>query len=151
MSHKHIRLRSTKPKRICRKAAAAVEFALVAPIFFLLVLLCFELGKAHMIEAFVEESSYRAARHVAVFGARTSEAETIALQNMSILGVEDVQVTVEPMVEGVVQPEIDSESESVRVVVSVPMNTNSIFSWFFDNNARIEKETVLMTERLNNI
>jgi Flp pilus assembly protein TadG len=72
-----------------RRAAAAVEFALVAPVFFLLVLGMIEYGRMVMVQQVLTNASREGARAAVLDGAKWTEVETVVnsyLQSGSISG-----------------------------------------------------------------
>ena len=78
--------------RMCRrkrKGAAAVEFALVAPIFFLLVFGMVEVGRAVMVQQVLTNASSEGARRAVLDGATAAEVTTFVntyLTNASVSG-----------------------------------------------------------------
>jgi TadE-like protein len=72
-----------------RRAAAAVEFALVAPVFFLLVLGMIEYGRMVMVQQVLTNASREGARAAVLDGAKWNEVEALVtsyLQSGSISG-----------------------------------------------------------------
>jgi Flp pilus assembly protein TadG len=106
--------------RLCRKnrrAAAAVEFAVVAPLFFLLVFGMVEYGRMVMVQQIITNGSREGARIAVLDGATTEEvasAVAVYLDNASISGAE-VSVSPDP-------PSSAGYGEAVTVVVSVGFN-----------------------------
>jgi Flp pilus assembly protein TadG len=79
-----------------RRGAVTVEFAVVAPVFFLLVLGIIEFGHAFMITGILTDAARRACRVAIIEGTSTSQiqgAATDYLSNFNISG-EAVQVTI---------------------------------------------------------
>lgn len=135
-----------KNKTQNRTGATAVEFAMVAPLFFLALFVCFEFGRMSMVEAFAEDAAFRAARHVIVLGATVDESTEEAANRLAILGVRNAEITVEPSVNGVIQTEIDDTTDSVAVRISIQMRDNVLVTGFFRDHV-IEREAVISTER----
>jgi Flp pilus assembly protein TadG len=72
-----------------RRAAAAVEFAIVAPVFFLLVLGMIEYGRMVMVQQVLTNASREGARAAVLDGAEWPEVEALVtsyLQSGSIAG-----------------------------------------------------------------
>lgn len=136
-------LSNRKPNRT---GAAAVEFAVVAPIFFLTLFACFEFSKISMVESFAEDAAFRAARHVVVVGATTQESRDLANETLAIVGVENAQITIEPSINGAIQTEIDDDTDRIAVRIAIPMAEN-LFLANFINDFVMEKEAVIFTER----
>jgi Flp pilus assembly protein TadG len=129
-----------------RRAATAVEFAMVAPIMFLTVFACVEFGRTMMIEAFVEESAFMAARHVSVVGATKQEGIDIARDELALYGIQNAVVTVTPRVGAVTQGEIDENTETIDVSVSVTLSGNIAMGSFM-NGRSIERTATTESER----
>ena len=103
--------------RLCRKkrrGAAAVEFAVVAPLFFLLVFGMVEYGRMVMVQQIITNGSREGARIAVLDGATTEEvasAVVVYLDSSSISGAE-VSVSPDP-------PSSAGYGEAVTVVVSI--------------------------------
>ncbi len=77
----------------CRRAAAAVEFAFVAPIFLLVVLGAIEVGRALWIKATMQFAVEETARFALVnTSATTTALETYAAAEMASAGFNDANV-----------------------------------------------------------
>ena len=118
-------LRPTKDKleRPCglyrrnRRGAAAVEFALVAPVFFLLVFGLIEYGRMVMVQQMLTNASREGARHAVLDGATSTEVTTIVNDYLSSGSVTGATVTVTP------NPPTNAEfGDPVTVAVSVPFS-----------------------------
>lgn len=129
-----------------RKGATAVEFALVAPLFLLVLFACFEFGKISMVEAIAENAAFRAARDVVVLGATIDESIEEAAGRLAVLGVRNADITVEPSNDGAVQTEIDDATDTIAVQISIPMADNFIVAGFL-NDFVLEREAVIPTAR----
>lgn len=140
MRHKSVRGRL----RSVRRGATAVEFALVAPVFFLILFASFEFGRLNMIRHTAEEAAYEAARAVIVPGATSADAVNAAQRMMGIVGARGTIVTVNPAT-------LDASTEEVTVTVDVPMNQNGYIVPRFSRNRTITRSSRLRTERLTGI
>jgi len=99
-----------------------VEFAVVAPLFFLLIFGMIEFGRMVMVQQVITNGSREGARIAVLDGATTDEVVTTVenyLQNASVAGA-DVAVTPNP-------PGSAGYGEPVTVVVSIPFDQ---VSWF---------------------
>lgn len=98
-----------------RRGAAAVEFALVAPLFFLLIVGMLEFGRAVMVQQILTNAAREGARAAVLDGATANAVRnsvTTYLSNSGIAGA-TVQITpTEPATAGFGQP--------VTVRVSIP-------------------------------
>jgi len=106
-----------------RRGATTVEFALVAPIFFLFLFGCLDFGRLMLAESIIEQSAFEAARDVAVVGATIAEGEEVARRELNILGVRNADVEITAMSNGVAQTEIDLDTDQVSATIGVPMES----------------------------
>ena len=132
-------------KRSSRHGAAAVEFAVVAPVMFLVIFACIELSRMMLTVAMVEQSAFEAARNVAVLGATAAEGREVVRDELAFLGIDAAEITVEGLRDGVPQTEIDDTSDQIAVDVVVRFNDFMLFSPAGGRN--IERRAVINTER----
>jgi Flp pilus assembly protein TadG len=123
-----------------RTGAAAVEFALTAPIFFLFLLAAFEFGWLNVIRHTADNAAYEAARTAMVPGATVTEAHNRANGLLRIVGARGATVTVTPSV-------LTAETEEVTVEIDIPMNRNGLIVPRFTGNMVLHSESTLRTER----
>lgn len=123
-----------------RSGVTAVEFAICAPVFFLVVLACFEFSWLQVVRHTADNAAYEAVRHVVVPGATASEASTRCQQLMDSVGAKGVTITITPTA-------ITSATESVTVRVDVPMNQNSLTIGKFTANRNMTSTATMKTER----
>jgi Flp pilus assembly protein TadG len=123
-----------------RKGAAAVEFAIVAPAFFILVIAAFEFGRLNVIRHTADNAAYEAARHAMVPGATASEAINEAQRILRIVGTRGAHIVVDPATLG---PDVDE----ITVTVDVPMNQNGWITPRFTRNVTLRATSTLKTER----
>ena len=127
-----------------RRGAVVVEFAVAAPIFFLLVFASIEFGRLNMIRHAAENAAYEAARHAVVPGATSAEAIAKANQHLSALGFQGSSVTVNPTTLG-------DEHDEVTVAVNVPLGQNSWVFPRFTEGHTVSTSSTLRTERYRGI
>lgn len=123
-----------------RTGATAVEFAIVAPIFFILIIGSLEFGRLNVIRHTADQAAYEAARHAMVPGATAAEARAQADRMLRIVGTRGATVTIAPAV-------IDSSVDEITVTVDVPMNQNGWITPRFTNSTTIRAVSRLKTER----
>ena len=99
-----------------------VEFAVVAPLFFLLLAGVIEFGQAFSIEHRLSNACRRGARAAIVEGATTSEVvQTVKTHCVQTLGVSETDITVEIAVNGSGRDlSRADEGDEISVTVSVP-------------------------------
>ncbi len=137
--------KACRPCRRNRQGAAAVEFALVAPLFFLMVFGMIEFGRAIMVQQVLTNASREGAR-IAVLDSPTPTAGLVQatvtnyLQNAGIAGATITTIPAEPTSAGYGDP--------VTVTVRIPFAN---VSWlpapmFLNSNAQLSASTVMRRE-----
>ncbi len=113
-----------------RYGTTAVEFALSAPVLFLLVFGLIEFSRAYQIRAVCTTAAIAAAREARVEGATNLSVAEVAESLLQSLGITDFQVNVTPAVLG-------PAASSVNVSVEVPMNNANglAFTSFFQGKS----------------
>lgn len=106
------------PKEKARVGAAAVEFAIAAPIFFALFFAAVEVTRVNQISNTAEIAATEGARRGIIPGASAAECIAGASREMRAVGVESFTVRVFP-------PQIRDETRSVRVQVDVAMQPSN--------------------------
>ncbi|QDV74049.1 TadE family protein [Botrimarina mediterranea] len=79
-----------------RRGAAVVEFAIVAPLFFLMILGCIEIGRALMVQQVLVNASRVGAREAATLNGTSAGAVTSAVNYAAGASVPGVTATVSP-------------------------------------------------------
>lgn len=132
-------MRNATYQRRQRTGAAAVEFAVVAPLLFLFFFAAFEFCRVAMIRHTADNAVYEAARTGIIPGATAEEAEQTAIQIMSSLGVNNVIVDVVPST-------IERDTPEVTVSIEVPFDGNSFVPNQFVAGQKIVRELTLRRE-----
>ena len=131
--------------RLCRRnrrGAAVVEFAVVAPLFFLLVFGMIEFGRMVMVQQVITNASREGARVAVLDGATTSEVNTAVENYMTSASVEGAEVSVTPD-----PPSSAGYGEPVTVVVSIPFDQVSwLPSPMFLGGSTMSATTVMRRE-----
>jgi Flp pilus assembly protein TadG len=123
-----------------RRGAAAVEFAITAPIFFAFLLAAFEFGWLIVIRHTADNAAYEAARTTMVPGATAAEARRKANNLLRVVGTRGARVTVTPAA-------LTPDTKEVTVAIDIPMNRNSLIIPRFTKNKTLHTESTLRTER----
>jgi Flp pilus assembly protein TadG len=123
-----------------RTGATAVEFAIVAPIFFMFVIAAFEFGRLNVIRHTADNAAYEGARIAMVPGATAAEAVAEAQRILRIVGTRGATVTVNPTTLG---PSVDQ----ITVTVDVSMAQNGWITPRFTRTTTIRAVSTLRTER----
>jgi Flp pilus assembly protein TadG len=115
-----------KHSRRARRGAAAVEFAIVAPVFILLVIGIIEIGRALMVQQVLINASRVGAREAVLVGATTSAVKSAVQDYASGVAVPNVSVSVTP------DPTAAKSGDTMTVTTSVNYNNVSWLAkpWF---------------------
>ena len=121
-----------------------VEFALIAPVFFMVIIGMVEFGRMIMVQQILTNASREGARRAIIEGATQSEVETLVTDYLSGASVSGATVTVTPSSLNSV-----GFGGKVTVTVSVPYDTVSWTgsSWFLSGKT-LKASTVMQAERL---
>jgi Flp pilus assembly protein TadG len=133
-------LMTLRKNRTSRRGATAVEFALTAPVFFLLLLAAFEFGWMNVIRHTADNAAYEAARTAMVPGATVAEAKAKANNLLGIVGARSATITVTPS-------ELTPETDQVTVAIDIPMNENGLIVPRFTSAKTLHCSSTLRTER----
>ena len=113
-----LRRRTNPVRRFPRRCGvAAVEFAMMVPIVFLLLFAALELGRMNMIRQTVNNAAYEAVRTCIVPGATHAEGEDAARNLLVSIGVTGYTITLTP-------DTITDTTSSVTAEVTVPYSIN---------------------------
>lgn len=132
-------------KRENRRGASAVEFALVAPIFFLVAMGIFEFGRAMMVQQMLINASREGAR-TATFQTSTSDsAVDAAIDHLSRAGltIARERVTVSP------DPTTAAHGDPVTVTLAVPYSEVGWIPGFFMGGRTLTAATTMSYETTN--
>jgi Flp pilus assembly protein TadG len=95
-----------------RRGAVTVEFAITAPILFLLVFAGIEFSRVNMIRNTLQNAAYEGARRGILPGSTSSECESAAEDILEFVGIRSFDIDVTP---------ITQASADVTVTVEVPI------------------------------
>lgn len=139
-----------KLEKVCRsyrkkrRGAAAVEFAIVAPVFFALVFGMIEYGRMVMVQQVLTNASREGARQAVLDGATTAEVTTVVSDYLTNSSVTGATVTITPN-----PPSSAVSGDPVTVSVAIPF---SQVSWFpspmFLGATTMSASTVMRRESL---
>jgi Flp pilus assembly protein TadG len=132
-------IRRSRNDKSRRSGAVAVEFALTAPVLFLLLMGALELSHANMVLNSSEAACYEGARVGIVPGATAEECITAAQRLLDIAKIKNATVTVTPA-------SLSTSSEAVTVRVVVPYRVNTIVTPVFTKGLTIQRECKLTRE-----
>jgi Flp pilus assembly protein TadG len=116
-----VTLAGTNVNKICRsyrkhrRGASAVEFAIVAPIFILLIFGMIEYGRMVMVQQLITNAAREGARQAVLDGATTANVQSTVTTYLSNSSVSGATVTVSPD-----PPSNAGAGDPVTVNVSIP-------------------------------
>jgi Flp pilus assembly protein TadG len=118
--------RAGRRARRDRRGAAAAEFAVVAPVFFLMVIGILEFGRALMVQQVLINASRVGARQAITTSATMAEVEAAVEDYTASVAVPGVDVTVSP------DPSTAAPGTTITVTTSVAFSDVSWMSspWF---------------------
>ncbi len=87
---------SVPPQRSLRRAAAAVEFALIAPVFFLLVIGMIEVGRALMVQQVLINAAREGARQATLPLATDAQVTATVSNYLAAAGIKGSTPTLSP-------------------------------------------------------
>lgn len=133
----------SKSKRNRRRGAAAVEFAVVAPLFILLLFAIIEFGRAMMVQQMLTNATREGARQAALPDATAAAVKTAVVDflNDSSIVVPEGHVTITP------DPATAFNNEQITVSVFVPYNQVSWIPGSF-MSGNLQATTKMRSERL---
>ena len=126
-----------------RSGATAVEFAVVAPIFFMFIIAAIDFGRMNIIRHTADNAAYEAARHAMVPGATAAEAIAKANTILNSVGTRGATININPA-------NLDASVEEITVTIDIPMAQNGWITPHFTSGKTISKRSRLKTERANN-
>jgi Flp pilus assembly protein TadG len=111
-----------------RLGAAATEFAIVAPVFFMMIIGFLEFGRALMVQQVLINASRVGARQAITTGATTTEVESAVADYTAGVTVDGVDVSVSP------DPSSAAPGTAITVTTSVPFSEVSWLAspWFLE-------------------
>ncbi len=125
-----------------KSGAAIVEFAIVAPVFFLLVLGMIEFGRMVMVQQVLTNASREGARVAVLDGTTPQEVFSRVQSLLEPAGIRGAEILLDPN-----PPSLAGPGEPVRVTVQVPFRQ---VSWlptpFFLRNITLRATTVMRRE-----
>jgi Flp pilus assembly protein TadG len=124
-----------------RKGATIVEFAIVAPVFLLIILALFEFCWINVVRHTADNAAYEAARTVMVPGATAQEGRDEATRILRAVGAKQATVSVEPAT-------IRTDTTQVTVRVDIPMDANALLLPRFTQGLQLRSQSTLRTERV---
>jgi Flp pilus assembly protein TadG len=137
-----IRWLCQRPGKANRRGASAVEFAIVAPIFFMVVLGIIEFGRMSMVQQIITNAAREGARVGVLDGSTFDSVNTKVQQYLSAAAIKGAKVTVNPN-----PPSSAGFDQPVSVTVAIPFNDVSwLPSPFFLKKTTLTANAVMRRE-----
>ena len=142
--------RTQRPKR---RGATALEFAMIAPAFVIVIVVCAEFARLSMMRNLAQNACYEAARFVMTEGATVADGIERANSILGRLGTTGAIVTINGAdgslnAAGDVEGEIGRNTQSITCAVEISLKDNSMIipAYVFGDN-KITASMMLRTER----
>lgn len=140
--------RPHKLEKVCwfcrkhRRGAAVVEFAIVAPVFFLMLLGMIEFGRMIMVQQIITNASREGARVAVLDGTTAGDVDSAVTNYLSSASINGADITITPN-----PPSDAGYGEPVTVSVSVPFSQVSwLPSPMFLGGTTLDATTVMRRE-----
>lgn len=130
-----VRRNACQPKLHRRTGTVAVEFALVAPVIFLLFLSAIEIANLNFVRHTAGNAAYEGARNAIIAGGTADDASQEALRLLNLMGVGNGATV-----------DVTLTTTSVSVSVMIPMNQNSWGISRFTNGTIVTQSCTLNRE-----
>ena len=127
-----------------RRGATTVEFALTAPLLFMVILAAIEFSRVNMVRHTVQNASYEGCRRGIVPGASADDVRQRANAVLGTVSVHGGQVTVEPAV-------IASDTPQVSVTVAAPLDQNGWITSVFFSGRTVTSSLTLAREEFETV
>jgi Flp pilus assembly protein TadG len=125
-----------------RNGAAAVEFALTAPILFLFLFAALEFGRYNMLQQTANNAAFEAARQCILPGAAASDGQTVGLNILRAARMTGGAVAINPAT-------ITTTTTQVTATVTVPVTSNLWAASLFCKSTSITKSCTLTCDRVD--
>jgi Flp pilus assembly protein TadG len=137
------RRRIRRSRRKNRRGAAVVEFAVIAPLLFMLIFGMIEFGRLIMVQQILTNASREGARRAVLEHASVSEVESVVADYLSGASVSGASVTVSPS-----PLSVAGFGDPVTVGCSIPFAQVSWLPapWFL-SETQLSAESIMNAER----
>lgn len=132
------------PRSHRRRGATIAEFAITAPLFFVLLFAGVEFAVLSTIRSTANNAAYEGARKLVIPGADAATGIQEVRRIMAIVGVRNLSVTVTPSV-------ITEDTSEVTVDVAIPYDDNAIITPWFTGGVVVNTQSRLRTERYGGV
>ena len=125
-----------------RRGAAAVEFAIVAPMFFLMLFGMIEFGRMLMVQQLLTNATREGARYAVLEGSTEAEVENLVVDYLgkTMVTIDANDITVDP------DPEVADAGAPISVSVTVSYQQVGWLSPIFLGSADMQAAAVMRKE-----
>lgn len=136
-----------------RLGATAVEFAMVAPAFLIVITVCVEFSRMCMMRNLAQNACYEAARAIITEGSTVADGRARAQAVLNRVGNVDATILINNSdgssdADGNVINEIDNQTQAIQAYVEIKLADNSVIlpgAMFGEN--KIQARMTMRTER----
>lgn len=128
-------------RRKNRTGATTVEFAIVAPVFFFVLMSMFEFSRLNVLRHTADNAAYEAARVAMVPGATAADGIAEAQRLLTVVGARGATVTMNPA-------RLTRATDEITVNVSIPLDQNGWVVPRFTAGRTLQSQSTLRTERV---
>lgn len=132
----------TRRLTAARRGTVAVEMALTIPLLLFIVFSSYEFARANMIRHTVEAACYESARQGILPGADVQQVEDAANFVLGSVAIRAATIEVAPS-------PLTSQSKTVEVTITVPLNSNLSFAPFFLKEGTVKRSCRMARENTN--
>lgn len=138
--------RACRPCRRNRQGAAVVEFAIVAPVFFLLILGMIEIGRAVMVEQILTNAAREGARTAVLDGAIASDVKTKVVDYLKSGGISAATTDMVSLTPTDPATAANGTPVTVKVDVQFSKVTWLPCPWFISGSTHLTASSVMRRE-----
>ena len=107
-----------KHKRNSRRGVTTVEFAMVAPVLFLVVFLILELARLMLFSGNVNTALLVGVRKATIASSTSAEVDELIRSELRRFGIDEAQISLTPT-------ELTPEDRTVSIDIDVPISANN--------------------------
>jgi Flp pilus assembly protein TadG len=136
---------SPAARRISRQGVAAVELALVLPLFALIVLGMFEMGRAIQVKEVLSNAARKGCRSGALTGANSAAVQNDVRAVLASQGLDTSKATISTLVNDAAADLIAAKpGDKISVQVTLPLSSAAWTGNFILTNQSLGSETLSM-------
>ncbi|HEY6564126.1 MAG TPA: TadE/TadG family type IV pilus assembly protein [Pirellulaceae bacterium] len=132
-------VRFSRPTPHSRKGATAVEFAMIVPVFMLVLFGALEMMRAFNLLHTADNAAYEAARRGIVPGATAADVRQAAVSVLNTIGTRNPRITITPATIGL-------GTRQVTVEIAIAMNSNSLAGPLFFRDKELRSQMTMERE-----